>query len=177
MKKLVSSVILAAGLVPALAFAQQTPNTINFKGEVSSQTCKITVNGEASSPVVLLPDVANTDFAGVGSAVGDTNFSIDLAGCNTSLTSAKAVFVGNNVVQASGNLGNTGTATGVSIQLSNGNGGAALDFNAPDVASDIATISGTGTATLPFTAKYYAEEASVTAGTVIASTQFAINYQ
>lgn len=176
MKKLVSSVILAAGLVPALALAQQTPNTITFKGEVTSQTCQVTINGEETSPVVLLPTVADSEFAGQGSVTGDTNFNIDLKNCNTALTSAKANFVGNNVL-ASGNLGNTGTATGVSIQLANGNGGAALDFNAADVVSSAATISSTGTATIPFTARYFAEEATVGAGTVVASTQYSVSYE
>lgn len=173
MKKLVSGVILAAGLVPALAFAQQT-NTINFKGEVSTQTCEVSVNGASTSPVVLLPTVAATDLATAGTTAGDTNFTIELQNCATNLTSAKARFVGNSV-QASGNLGNTGTATGVSIQVAN-EGGTALNFNASDVVSNAANISGTGTASLPFTARYYAE-APATAGTVLASTQFAIVYQ
>ncbi|AWM79607.1 type 1 fimbrial protein [Gammaproteobacteria bacterium ESL0073] len=174
MKKLVSGVILAAGLVPALAFAQQTPNTINFKGEVTTQTCQVSINGASTSPVVLLPTVADTALATAGTTAGDTNFTIELQNCATNLTSAKATFVGNNV-QASGNLGNTGTATGVSIQVAN-DGGSVLDFNASDVVSSAATISGTGTASLPFTASYYAE-APATAGTVLASTQFAIVYQ
>lgn len=174
MKKLVSGVILAAGLVPALAFAQQTPNTINFKGEVTSQTCQVSINGESSSPVILLPTVADSALATAGTTAGDTNFTIELQNCAPSVATAKATFVGNNV-QTSGNLGNTGSATGVSIQLAN-QGGSSIDFNATDVVSAAATISGTGTASLPFTARYYAE-APATAGTVLASTQFAIVYQ
>lgn len=174
MKILLSTAIIAASVLPTFAFAVQS-NTVTFKGEVSTQTCDVSINGEKTSPVVLLPTVADTQLASAGATAADTNFTIDLTNCNDKLTKASAVFVGNNVT-TSGNLGNTGTSTKVSIQLKDGSaGGKVFDFNS-DVSSSVATIA-SGTGSIPFIASYYAEEDGVAAGTVVASAQYAINYE
>ncbi|WP_392566612.1 fimbrial protein [Utexia brackfieldae] len=175
MKKLLSTAILAASVLPAFAFAVQS-NTVTFKGEVSSQTCDVSINGVKETPVILLPTVAATQLATKGSTAAETNFTIDISGCNQTLTKAKAIFAGNNVT-TTGNLGNTGTATKVSIQVKDGVGNSVLNFNGTDTVSGITAISTSGTASLPFSASYFAEDAGVTAGTVVASAQYAISYE
>lgn len=174
MKKKLSTAIVAVSFLPVFAFAAQS-NTVTFKGEVSTQTCDVTINGEKDSPVILLPTVTDAQLAVAGSTAGSTNFSIDISGCNDKLTKAKAVFVGNNVTTA-GNLGNTGTAAKVSVQLKDGVDSTVFDFNSTDVTSSASTIA-SGAGSLPFIASYYAEEAGVTAGTVIATAQYAVVYE
>ena len=55
-------------------------NTITFQGEVTDQTCSVTVNGNALSPVVLLPTVSISDFASSTTA-GATAFEVGVSGC------------------------------------------------------------------------------------------------
>ncbi|MDP0573572.1 type 1 fimbrial protein, partial [Klebsiella pneumoniae] len=51
------AIITAFGMLPCAAFA--TP-TVTFQGEVTDQTCSVSINGQTSS-VVMLPTVATTD--------------------------------------------------------------------------------------------------------------------
>lgn len=173
MKILISTAFFAVSVLPTLALAAQS-NTVTFKGEVSTQTCDVSINGEKVSPIILLPTVADTQLAKAGNTAADTNFTIDLTNCNDTLAKASAIFVGNNVT-TNGNLGNTGTATNVSIQLKDGVSSSKFDFN-QDVTSSAATISAKA-GSIPLVVSYYAEADAVTAGTVIASAQYAISYE
>ena len=49
------SALMASALFSTNALASD--NTITFMGEVSDETCSISVNGSDASPVVLLPTV------------------------------------------------------------------------------------------------------------------------
>lgn len=71
-------------------------NTITFQGEVTDQTCSVTVNGNALSPVVLLPTVSISDFASSTTA-GATAFEVGVSGCavDTVDREISTVFVGN----------------------------------------------------------------------------------
>lgn len=53
------AVLISAGLVSASVFAA-SDNTINFQGEVTTETCSVSVNGNNASPVVLLPTVSTS---------------------------------------------------------------------------------------------------------------------
>lgn len=156
-------------------------NTVQFKGEVSTQTCSVNINGNESNPVVLLPTVAASTLATAGLTAGDTTFTVNVTGCTVnseSSTAIKTVFAGNNIT-SNGNLGNTGDATNVSIQLFDSNATTPLSFSSGSVATSSAMTlaSGETTTSQDLVARYYAESAGVTAGTVIATAQYAITYQ
>lgn len=160
-------------------------NTVQFKGEVSTQTCSVNINGNESNPVVLLPTVSASTLATAGTSNGDTTFTVNVTGCTanaTSSTAIKTVFAGNNVT-SNGNLGNTtgtGAATNVSIQLLDSDATTPLSFSSGSVAttSPMTLASGTDTSTSQtLTARYYAEATGVTAGSVTATAQYAITYQ
>ncbi|MDV7104491.1 fimbrial protein [Vibrio sp. TH_r3] len=152
-------------------------NIITFQGEVTDQTCTVDVNGDTANPVVLLPTVSTSDLASVAAVAGTTEFDISISGCTAGATTdISTVFIGNQVT-TDGNLGNTGSATEVDIQLIdtqnnvidfssdfNGNG----DLNLADATAT--------TANATYKAQYYATGAT-TAGTVSASLQYAISYQ
>ncbi|HEY4803885.1 MAG TPA: type 1 fimbrial protein, partial [Paraburkholderia sp.] len=116
-KKIAAIAIVAATTAPAIAFAASA-NTINFQGEVATQTCAVTIDGVASNPTVRLPEVSAGALSAAGSAAGLTTFTIGVTGCTAqaSATPIKTVFVGNQV-DSNGNLGNTGTAGNVALQL------------------------------------------------------------
>ena len=174
-KNFIALAIAAAAVVSGSAFAD---NTIKFQGEVADQTCEVSINGNASSPMVLLPTVPKSSLNTSGSTAGDTNFTVSVSGCTAtaSATAIKTVFVGNNLT-SNGRLGNTGTATNVSLRLvdpaspttpldltgQTGNPGLVLAANATSAAYDYAV-------------QYYAEGAA-TPGSVLGSVQYAVSYQ
>lgn len=155
-------------------------NTVQFKGEVSTQTCSVNINGDEANPVVLLRTVAATKLATKGATAGETTFTVNVTGCTTAAsdTSIKTVFAGNNPT-TNGNLGNTGDATNVSIQLLDSDATTPLSFAVGSTATTSAMTLATGAVSTSqeLTARYYAENAGVTAGTVNATAQFAITYK
>lgn len=174
-KNLFAVAIAAATVMSASAFAD---NTIRFQGEVADQTCTVTINGNASSPLVLLPTQPTSALAASGTTAGDTNFTLAVSGCTAAEdeTAIKTVFVGNNLT-ADGRLGNTGTATNVSLRL--------VDPAAPTTALDLTgQIGNPGlvlaadatSASHDFAVQYYAEGAA-TPGSVLGSVQYAVSYQ
>ncbi|GAA3612246.1 fimbrial protein [Gibbsiella greigii] len=173
-------VALALVTFSGAAFADSA-NTVQFRGEVSTQTCSVNINGNESNPVVLLPTVAASTLATAGSAAGATTFTVNVTGCTAnadSSTAIKTVFAGNNVT-SNGNLGNTGDATNVSIQLLDSDANTALSFSSGSVAttSAMTLASGATSTSQDLVARYYAESTGVTAGSVIATAQYAISYQ
>ncbi|WP_197062143.1 MULTISPECIES: fimbrial protein [unclassified Serratia (in: enterobacteria)] len=168
--------IVAAGLVFSTTVLAN--NTIKFQGEVADQTCDISINGNASAPLILLPTVASTSLATAGTTAGQTPFTINLTGCtaSASTTAIKTVFVGNNLT-AEGRMGNTGTAGKVSLQL--------VDPAAPTVPLDLTGQTGAAglslaanatTAAHDFAVQYYSE-GGATPGSVLGSVQYAVSYQ
>lgn len=155
-------------------------NTVQFKGEVSTQTCSVNINGDESHPVVLLRTVAATKLATKGATAEETNFTVNVTGCTTAAsdTSIKTVFVGNNAT-ANGNLGNTGDASNVSTQLLDSDGTTPLNFAAGSstTTSAMTLAKGAVSTSQDLTARYYAEDSGVGAGSVNATAQFAITYK
>ena len=171
-------IVLALLATTAASVAFSAPNTITFQGEVSEQTCSVNVNGNEDSPIVLLPTVPSSALGASGNTAGTTTFNIAITGCTASgaTTTMGVAFIGNNVT-ANGNLGNTGSAQNVELQLLDAAGGNTVDLTSP------ATVSGTHilnagetAADHDFAVQYYAN-GSATAGTVISSVQYAISYE
>lgn len=175
MNKSILFVALAA--VPFFSFAQSA-NTITFRGEVAAQTCSVAVNGNASSPVVLLPTVSKTDLAQSGATAGLTEFTVSVSGCEASATptAVNTVFLPNSVT-AGGNIANTGTATKVSLQL--------LDPKTPATGFPLAggyaapglEVATNGTsASHNFAVRYISEAGGATAGSVVGAVQYSVAY-
>lgn len=172
MKKIL---VLTSLCLPALALAD---NTINFQGEVTSQTCSVDINGNATSPLVLLPTVPTTSLSTQGDVAGQTDFTVRLTGCEAAPaggTKINTVFVANSLT-GDGNIGNVGTAGKVALQL--------LDPAAPQTPFDLTgghkapgleLLEGKTTAEHTFAVRYYAEGAA-TAGSVLGSVQYAVSY-
>jgi len=172
-----AAIILA--VAPICSFAASS-NTINFQGNVSSQTCSVTINGNAATPVVLLPTVSSAVLNAAGNKAGLTKFTVGLTGCTDPGSNAQpvgTVFVGNQVT-ASGNLGNTGTAKNVSLQLVDpADPSAPLKVDGTTATSGLSIAAGQTSATHDFAVQYFAEAIGVTPGSVLGSVQYAINYQ
>jgi major type 1 subunit fimbrin (pilin) len=169
---LISSAVMSASALAA------SDNTINFQGEVTAETCSVSVNGNDATPVVLLPTVSTTELNASGSTAGQTTFTVGVSGCtgdSSATTKVSTVFVGNNV-SASGNLSNTGTATNVEVQILDPQS-AVVDLTSGYTGSgDLTLQAGESAGSATYFAQYYAT-GTATAGTVAASLQYAVTYQ
>ncbi|WP_053225529.1 fimbrial protein [Pseudomonas helleri] len=66
--------LILAATFPVMAFAA-SQNTITFNGQVTDQTCTVAVNGNAASPMILLPTVSATSLSAANSKAGETPFT------------------------------------------------------------------------------------------------------
>ena len=177
-----ASHIFVAGSL-ALLLAQtaahaDSANTITFKGEVTEQTCEVTVNGVNARPVVLLPTVAKSELTSLDSVAGLTAFTLGVTGCtaDTDALNIKTVFVANNMTQH-GNLANTGTAQGVELQLMTDSlGTAVIDLRNSTPVDGITVAAGNTTGEHDYAVQYYSPNGNASAGTVIGTVQYAVSY-
>lgn len=180
MKKLA---LLSASVVSVL-FASQafaySDNTVTFQGEVTSETCSVTINGNSTKPLVLLPSVNATTLATAGSTAGQATFDIGVTGCTGSTTAAttvSSVFAGNSVSTA-GNLTNVATtdaATNVEVQILD-TASAPIDFTSTFTADgDLTLAAGETSSSATYTAQYYSTGLA-TAGAVESTMQYAVSY-
>lgn len=94
MKKLIKMAILAAAISASCsAFAASTPGVqVNFKGNMVSSSCNVSVN-QGQSTV----DIGQVDTSGL--SLGETSpeipFTVDISDCPSSVTSARLDFEGN----------------------------------------------------------------------------------
>ncbi|MCW8113751.1 type 1 fimbrial protein, partial [Yersinia intermedia] len=79
MKKMNKIALVVAGL--ALSTTALANNVIQFQGEVADQTCAVTIDGNTSAPLVLLPTVPSSSLSAIGSTAGQTPFTVGLTGC------------------------------------------------------------------------------------------------
>lgn len=179
-KSLVALGLLVAGY--SMTASAVSDNTISFQGEVTDETCSLTVNGNETAPIILLPTVSTSDLAASGDVIGATTFEMGVTGCtgtsgsDATETTIKTVFAGNLVDTTNGTLGNTGTAKNVTVQIVDTEG-KDIDLNTTYTSDgDLSLAAGETEATATYTAQYYATDAA-TAGTVAASMQYAISYQ
>jgi len=179
-----NKLLLSAALIASIGAAALAPRTasavdgtINITGNINASTCKINgSNSPVTLPTVTLPTVSTTSLNASGAVAGRTPFAIALTNCG-SLTKATTFFEPGPTIMADGNLKNSaGTATGVEVQLMNGDF-SIINLSAAQSAQNSATATLTsGAGTLNYYAQYFAT-AAAGAGTVSTSVQFTMLYQ
>ncbi|KTS29385.1 fimbrial protein [Pantoea stewartii] len=175
-KAMTLPLLISAALVSGQALADSA-NTINFKGEVSDETCSVSVNGNESAPVVLMPTVGVNELLKTGDIAGKTDFTVAISGCtgSTNSTRVSTIFIGNNV-STTGNLKSNGSAENVEVQLLDTEGKEINLTGGYDGNGDLTLSPGETEKSATYSAQYYATN-SATAGTVSASLQYAVTYQ
>ncbi|MHC8346675.1 fimbrial protein [Pseudomonas sp. RT6P73] len=169
-----AALIIAMTALPLVTFAA-SQNTLTFKGEVASQTCQVSIDG-SSATVVLLPTVSAQSLNKKDTTAGETTFSVMLSDCAAPKQDTPILtrFQGSNVTEG-GNLGNTGTASGVAVQLLDPNG-------EPVRLSGLTSVEGlvlkqdSTSADSTFSVRYISEGGKATAGSVTATVQYSISY-
>ncbi|CAM4097602.1 fimbrial protein [Serratia silvae] len=179
MKKLtiVASLIAVFGTV-GLAQAAST-GTITFNGELTANTCDVSIDGQPTDATVILPTVSTGTLNTANRTAGDTRFMMALTNCADSTQTASAFFQAGATVDSNGRLINGGTASQVSLQLLDGSSSTqeVIKIGSQDqVAKTVYNGIVGGSASLPYIVRYYAEGAT-TAGTVISNVVYSIQYQ
>ncbi|MFP0195028.1 fimbrial protein [Pseudomonas sp. PHC1] len=177
-KSLSFAILLAATTIQV---ANASDGTINFNGELVTQTCTIAVDGVVTptAATVTLPTVSTSVLSTSGEVAGQTGFNIQLSACTGAATTAAAFFeAGASVDPVSGNLNNmTGTASEVQLQLIDAANGSAIQAgNTNQITNTTRNTLVGGAVNMPYAVQYFAT-AATTPGTVISSVTYSIDYQ
>ncbi|HEI8868461.1 TPA: type 1 fimbrial protein [Serratia odorifera] len=181
-----SSKILTILAVSSLPLAAIAAPTVTFEGEVTDQTCVVSVNGQTNS-VVMLPTVAMTEFGATltnGQSAGQTPFTVSISGCKVDATNAQPVkvkFLGYDVDASTGVLGNRATtneAAGFGIQLMDeGTGGNPIVLNGPTSVSGLSLAANATSASHDFGARYFVTNAAIAKpGKITAVAEYTLSY-
>jgi len=173
----------AAGLSLLAPTAKASDGTINFSGEVLTQTCAPATGSGSGFTVTLEPVTAVELTAAAGGAVKNKPFTISLKGCTPDSGLVAILFDSpTNLDETTHQLKPdvaTGNATGVEIRLLNDNAG---DNTQIMVGAEQETqnslpveIDSAGNATLSYQAAYV-QVGSPTAGPVTAQAVYTIVY-
>ena len=178
MKKIVLVAAVASALLASQAFAGK----VTFQGQVTAQTCNMTINGNNIGSVALNPAKV-ADLAAAGSSAGETPFTIKLSGCTAPAAPMKFTTVlSGHSVTPEGNLGNVATASpagAVAIQI--------LEPGASKTAADLSgggykgkdhltLAAGATEASAEYTARYYSAAGSATPGAVEAVMEYTFQH-
>lgn len=180
-KTLLTGFVALTALSASSVYAAQE-NSIRFKGEVSAQTCNVSVNDSTSAaPVILLQTAKVSDLSATGNTSTPTNFSMKLTGCTDPKTATQDIkihFASSNV-DASGNLKNIATdspASNVAIQLLDPENNV-IDLKSGEATAKAFSLNPNETSgEAQYTARYIATGGAATAGKVEATVQYAISY-
>lgn len=167
MKRKIIGAAICAFLASAPFAAHAYDSTINFTGQVSANSCTV-----STSSALTMPTMSTAALGTAGFTAGTTPVDISFSGCTVGVNTVTAFFEqGGNVDATTGNLLNTGTATGVEIGLYNLDG-SAVALNAASGNQNVTPATVTdGSGAAHFVAKYVATSGTVTAGT-LASTLY-----
>jgi len=179
-KTLLTGIIALTTLSGSSVFAAQE-NSIRFKGEVSAQTCNISINDSTSTaPGILMQTAKISELSAAGNTSTPTTFSMKLTGC-TAGTTAKDIkihFASTNVDNY-GNLKNIATsspANNVAIQLLDPDDNA-IDLKSGEAFAKAFSLNpGDTSGEAQYTARYIATDGAATAGKVEATVQYAVSY-
>lgn len=167
--------IAVAVAIPSVS--QAADGAIRFMGQITSQTCTISGNGDGKNFTVALPPVSASALVTGGTTTGRTPFNIALSNCSPNSGNVSTYFEpGASVNTTSGRLINvSGTAGNVEVGLLYGDGSAITLGRAHDGLNAVPLVS--GAATFRYQAEYVATGSGSVAGTVNTNVLYSIVYQ
>lgn len=181
MKKLALAMSVVAVMAAISGAQAASTGTITFNGELTANTCDVSIEGQGADAVVTLPILGINQLPAASRTAGSTRFNMELTECVG--TKASAFFEAGTTVLATGRLSNleTGTtaATEVELQLRDGSHAAqnVINVGSSSQVTDTTYVDiSTGTATLPYLVEYYATGAT-TAGLVSSNVVYSIQYE
>jgi len=167
MQKIVTGILLlACGLVHA------TDVTLNIEGNIYDTTCQ--VDSASQNMVVNLGQAISGDFKSVGDTGPWVNFDLKLSNCPPTLSVATVTVDGQRDALHPFKFANTGTATGMALELADRTDTIILG---PQASFNAVIDASTHTADFPLAARYYTTSMPVTAGTFSSVVQATFTYQ
>lgn len=181
MKKVIMTSLLASAMFTTGAVSAASSGTITFNGELTANTCDVSVDGQGADATVTLPTVSVSQLDKATKTSGQTGFNMTLSNCSGTLESASAFFeAGPSLDLSTGRLINlSGTAENVSLELLDASSASYAVIQAGNqnqITNTTYKDISSGSATLPYAIRYYAE-APTTAGTVNSNIVYSIQYQ
>lgn len=179
---------LRLGSLTAISGSQSATTVIRLSNstfKITKSTC--VVNGGAAINVTL-PTVRTSDFTSVGQTLGDTTFSVNVSGCNTSDVSKSlmALLTDNNNPNQSNSQGllkniGTGNSTNVSVQIIDGVTNSPISIAPKVIGSSnsffsFGNIGSGGAISKSFKARYYSNAVPVPATNVNAQATITLIY-
>ncbi|WP_213296953.1 fimbrial protein [Paraburkholderia sacchari] len=183
MKKIAIPVIVAAmGFAASAAHAAGPANNggiVTINGELTSNTCDVSGNGQGNNFTVTLPTLSASELSAAGSVAGSTGFNIALTNCTPNSGNVHTFWEYGANTLSDGNLLNNGTATKVEVQLVDYNGGMkVIDVSKADGAQNSQAVAiASGKANLQYAAQYISPLGSATAGSVTTNVTYSMVYQ
>ncbi|EFF74329.1 fimbrial protein [Achromobacter piechaudii] len=175
MTKTILSTLLAASFMVAAGTAAADSGNISFQGDITQSACSIGGGQQGADMVVKMGSISTNMFSGVGSKGPETNFTIALLGCDTTVsTSASIAFrpgAGSVISNRLRSLENGSGAKGVAVGLV-AEDGTAIAVGGTGVSYNLVK----GTNNFNFKAFYEATDAAVTAGKANAQALFEVQY-
>ncbi|HIE5945918.1 TPA: fimbrial protein [Burkholderia cepacia] len=172
--------ILGAAVAATFAHAEgPSSGVLTINGELTSQSCKISGNGQGGNFTVTLPKTSAANLAAAGSVTGSTSFNIALTDCTPNSGKVHTFWQPGVNTLSNGTLKNNGTAKNVEVQLQDFNGGSpgVIDVSKADGAQNSQSVSiDKGAARLNYAAQYISTEGSAAAGTVTTSVTYSMAY-
>lgn len=183
-KALLSATIISVCF--ASSSMAESDGVINFEGELTANTCRVTVDGSSTSPaIVTLPTVSIDTLKTAGATTGATGFKIGLSDCVgvTTTTTAAAFFengstVDTNTAQLLNTAPTATAAENVQLQLlDDSNAFTKINIGNQDQTANTTHLDlSSGTVTLPYSVRYYATGLT-SPGLVQSQVNFSIDYQ
>lgn len=161
--------------------------SVTFQGEVTDQTCAVSINGQLGS-IVLMPTVSMSDFGSTlanGQSAGQTPFTVSVTGCKAPTSGGQSIrttFLGYDVDVATGALGNRLTgpdaAKGFGIQLMDaGSAGSPIRLSGLTSVDGVKLAVGQTETSYDFGARYFVIDKTIaTAGEITAVVEYTLSY-
>lgn len=183
-----SFIVLLLPVTMLMSASALSASTVTFQGEVTAQTCNISINNTTNA-IVMMPTIpasalytASTTGTAPGNTAGLTPFTISVSDC-TSDSSALTMypeFLGSNVDatnHALGNMASDDAASGVSIALySDATGTSQIPLDGITPGAALTLPAGATTVSTTYSAKYIATSSTVSPGKVTGVAQYTLSY-
>ncbi|WP_028222299.1 fimbrial protein [Paraburkholderia oxyphila] len=183
MRKIALSLLVAATGLAATAAHAAGPATnggiVTINGELTSNTCDVSGNGQGNNFTVTLPTLSASELAAAGSVAGSTGFNIALTNCTPDSGSVHTFWEYGANTLSDGNLLNNGTAANVEVQLVDYNSGMkVIDASKADGSQNSQAIAiASGKANLQYAAQYISPTGNAGAGSVTTNVTYSMVYQ
>ncbi|CAM2177161.1 Major fimbrial subunit SMF-1 [Paraburkholderia sacchari] len=183
MKKIALPLIVAAmGIAASAAHAAGPANNggvVTINGELTSNTCDVSGNGQGNNFTVTLPTLSASELSAAGSVAGSTGFNIALTNCTPNTGNVHTFWEYGANTLSDGNLKNNGKATNVEVQLVDYNSGMkVIDVSKADGSQNSQTVAiASGNANLQYAAQYISPTGSAGPGDVTTNVTYSMVYQ